>query len=376
MLPLAEDASSSVRSGVLEALGEVLYTFQRDEDVPRELLDLFLGRGDFGEQENESFDDREQPPRTNFYDDGWPEYPSWESGDSTDDQDSGEPRTIWNDSDRSLICAFNYPVVALTLGRERWAELRDLYKSLSRCSQFKVKRTLAASLGELAKIIGPENARTDLMDIFKASIRDEEGEVRLKAIEAVEAFVVVVSDENKWEIVETIAGAWEQAHMKGWRERESIVRLLKVLIECEEDSSDEFQSSRGVRLLKSMIMRGLGDDVASVRDAAVSVIPAFSRAWRHRRPEALQELLADVRAMADDAKYSRRMTFVACQQQLLFEEDVELMADDPTLWKLLQRLGSDSVAGVRIGVARLLSEIFGEYGRNTMATYECLMSCI
>jgi len=140
---------------------------------------------------------------------------------------------------------------------------------------------------------------------------------------------------------------------------------LKVLIECEEDSSDEFQSSRGVRLLKSMIMRGLGDDVASVRDAAVSVIPAFSRAWRHRRPEALQELLADVRAMADDAKYSRRMTFVACQQQLLLEEDVELMADDPTLWKLLQRLGSDSVAGVRIGVARLLSEIFDKYHRNT-----------
>jgi hypothetical protein len=53
-----------------------------------------------------------------------------------------------------LICAFNYPALALTLGKERWGELRELYLELSTSLVVKVRCTLAASLGELAKILG------------------------------------------------------------------------------------------------------------------------------------------------------------------------------------------------------------------------------
>jgi serine/threonine-protein phosphatase 4 regulatory subunit 1 len=374
MLPLAEDTSSSVRIGVLEVLGEVLCTFQKDEDVPRELLDLFLGRGDWGQREPESSDGREQPPRSDFDDYRWPDYPSWALGFSPASHNYGEQRTIWNDPARPLICAFNYPAVALTLGRERWAELRDLYRSLSRNSQVKVKRTLAASLGVLAKIIGPENARTDLLDVCRASIRSEEGEVRLKAVEALEVFLAIVSDESKWDVVEMLSEAWTETHLKGWRERESVIRLMSTFIELETDASDASQWNRGAQLLKSMVTRGLGDDVASVRDAAVSIIPAFSRAWRNRRPQALKELLADLRFMAVDVKYSRRMTFVACQQQLLLSEnDIELVELDQASWEVLERLGSDDIDGVRIGVARLLSETHGEYLRTARCCFALML---
>lgn len=45
IIPLSRDESPAVRSGVLEALGEVLYTFHTDKDgPPSELLRLFLGR--------------------------------------------------------------------------------------------------------------------------------------------------------------------------------------------------------------------------------------------------------------------------------------------------------------------------------------------
>jgi len=44
ILPLSRDESAPVRSGVLEALGEVFYTFHGDEcGPPDELLRLFLG---------------------------------------------------------------------------------------------------------------------------------------------------------------------------------------------------------------------------------------------------------------------------------------------------------------------------------------------
>lgn len=45
VVPLSRDESPAVRSGVLEALGEVLYSFHADEcGPPDELLSLFLGR--------------------------------------------------------------------------------------------------------------------------------------------------------------------------------------------------------------------------------------------------------------------------------------------------------------------------------------------
>lgn len=45
IVPLSRDESPAVRSGVLEALGEVLYTFHVDEQgPPDELVSLFIGR--------------------------------------------------------------------------------------------------------------------------------------------------------------------------------------------------------------------------------------------------------------------------------------------------------------------------------------------
>ena len=45
ILELFKDESPTVRSGVLEALGEVLHTFLGDPDgPPSELIHLFLGR--------------------------------------------------------------------------------------------------------------------------------------------------------------------------------------------------------------------------------------------------------------------------------------------------------------------------------------------
>jgi serine/threonine-protein phosphatase 4 regulatory subunit 1 len=357
LLPLSEDVSSTVRIGVLEGLGEVLYTFHEDEEnVPQELLDLFKGRRDTRENRIEEIDVRIQQVES---DDRLPEYPAWDFGFSHEDY--GEPTTIWNDPARPLICAFNYPAVALTLGKERWAELRELYADLAKDPQVKVRRTLAASLGELAKIIGPENAKRDLMDVFRSSITAEEGEVRCKAVEASEVFVTAVSEDDRSLVVDLLIQAWKGDQLKGWREREGVIRLLAFLVEMDKDillSPQEL--NRRIQILNSMMLKGLQDDVSSVRDTAVSVIPVIARTWRSRRPQALKQLLADIRIMATDDKYSRRMVFVACQQQLLLEGDVDPTVPDPEFWEPLERLASDHIIGVRIGVARLLSRICGE----------------
>ena len=357
--PLSEDTSSNVRTAVLEALGEVLYTFHNDKGgVPPELLELFLGRKqDFGAASTISSSSSRKSSNEDWSD----HYPAWalESSAQPREEEGASGVDIWNDPTRPLICAFNYPALALTLGKERWGELRELYLELSTSLVVKVRCTLAASLGELAKIVGMENAHDDLMRVFKSSITAEEGEVRLKAIEALELFVTQLGDEDRWEVVDVLLSTWNDDRLRGWREREGVVKLLSVFAGYQYDVPDR-NYWRG-RQVRDVLLKGLEDGVASVRDAAISVVPSLFFGWRSRQHQLWGEFVQDLARMAKDGKYSRRITFVATQQKLLLHGPRSgSLLDDPALRVAVEELACDHIPGVRIGIARLIKLMCGE----------------
>ncbi|KAF9652850.1 ARM repeat-containing protein [Thelephora ganbajun] len=359
IMPLSRDSSSNVRTAVLEALGEVLYAFHEDEDgVPPELLELFLGRmQDSGSTISCS------SSRKSSNEDWSDHYPPWALESSANPREGDANGTdIWNDPTRPLICAFNYPALALTLGKERWGELRELYLELSTSLVVKVRCTLAASLGELAKILGVENTHNDLMRVFKSSITAEEGEVRLKAIEALELFVSQLGDDDRWEVVEVLLSTWNSDLLRGWREREGVVKLLSIFSGYQYDVPDR-SYWRG-RQLRDILLKGLEDGVASVRDTAISVVPSLFFGWRSRQQRLWGEFVQDLARMASDRKYSRRTTFVATQQGLLLHEPgAESLLEDGTLQIALEKLATDHIPGVRIGVARLVKLVCGKHLR-------------
>ena len=368
-MPLSEDFSSNVRTAVLEALGEVLYTFHEDkEGVPPELLELFLGRKqDFGSGSTISSSSSRKSSNEDWSD----HYPPWalESSALPREEEAGNDADIWSDPTRPLICAFNYPALALTLGKERWSELRELYLELSTSLEVKVRCTLAASLGELAKILGAENAHNDLMRVFKSSITAEEGEVRLKVVEALELFTGQVGDDDRWEVVDVLLSTWNNDRLRGWRERVGVVKLLGALSGYQYDVPD--RKYRRGRQLRDILLKGLGDGVASVRDAAISVIPSLFFGWRSRQRQLWGEFAQDLARMANDGKYSRRVTFVATQQELLLHgSEAESLLDDPVFRTTLKKLASDHILGVRIGVSRLIKLVCGKilsgFGRSSL----------
>lgn len=233
---LATDESATVRLGVLEVLGEVLYTFYADEEgVPADLLNLFLGK-----KGRQDLLIGSGPNRNHFLE------------------------LFLQDPKRPLICAFNYPAVVLALGRERWNDVRDLYLSLAADVEFKVRRTLAASLGELAKIIGEDHAQRDLVQLWWSVIRSEDDEVRLKAAENVGTFSAALGPCNGSSIVEGILTVWDEGILKTWRERDCVVKSLVEL------------SLWGQQVIPLAIInllgRALEDNVASVRESAVAAV--------------------------------------------------------------------------------------------------------
>lgn len=168
--------------------------------------------------------------------------------------------------DRPLICAFNFPAVALTLGGPRWPELRSYYLELVRDRSLKVRCTLAASVGEMARIIGPEHARADLVSVLWDAFHAEEEEVRGKAIQALPLFLQSVSDEERKRRANTLDDVWT-TRLKGWRERESFAQIFGVLSGLVQDCGD---------VMQRVLMRGLTDPVAAVREEAIKQVCAFS----------------------------------------------------------------------------------------------------
>jgi serine/threonine-protein phosphatase 4 regulatory subunit 1 len=154
--------------------------------------------------------------------------------------------------------------VALTLGRARWGELREAYLEIADNREVAVRRSLAASLGELAKIIGEENAERDLMGVWWDAVRSEEEEVREKALDCVQVFVAALGKEPRIAIVSGLLTIWQEGVFRGWRERKGIARSLTGL------ANSVGRDIPGV--LRGLLRMALEDGVAAVREAAVSAV--------------------------------------------------------------------------------------------------------
>ena len=240
LVHLSRDPSDPVRSGLLEVLGEVIYTFRDDpQGPPRELLQLFIQDRDW------SLDDRSSPaPSQSFH----------------------SPVDWFSDPERPIICAFNFPAVIYTVGAKRWPEVRNYYLHLAKFPTAKVLRTLAASLGEVAAIIGSAFAETDLIPIFLSSLRSTEPEVRAKIIEALPKFVGTLSESRRESIITELSSVWLE--LGGWREREDLARLLGELVSLSGNNIDS---------VVEIMSKALRDEVAAVREAAISsVSPLFT----------------------------------------------------------------------------------------------------
>jgi serine/threonine-protein phosphatase 4 regulatory subunit 1 len=247
ILALFADESPTVRSGVLEALGEVLHTFLGDPNgPPSELVHLFLGR-----KEDHRVRDGQQEL----------------SIQGCEKAIESPLELFFTDPKRPLICAFNFPAVVLTLGGERWCEIREVYLEIASNPASGVRRTLAASLGEIAKIIGPEQAQTDLTDVWWTSIKSDEEEVRTNAVECLYDLVGVVGKEIGKTLIQGLLTVWNQGTLRGWRERELIGKKFFGWVNLlgPEDAS----------LARAFLAKGLEDNAAAVRDTTVSTVSSI-----------------------------------------------------------------------------------------------------
>jgi serine/threonine-protein phosphatase 4 regulatory subunit 1 len=306
ILPLAADTTPMVRRGVLESLGEVIYCFHADQGgPPDELLRLFLGRDEDRRWWEDWLRARGMRPAVPTRAPSPAELAA-QAGGSVQEllrlaaaaEAAANPPNFFDEPARSLVRAFNLPALALTLGVARWGELRGTYLELAESTDAKVRRTLAASTGEIARIVGSGHAAQDVLGVWRASLLHAEADVRLKAIEALETLLAAIEAPQRVGLVQALDGAWASTGLRGWREREAVARTLCAFVGLLGQKAD---------ILGPLVRKALEDDVAAVREAAIAaVVPLFEALTG--RADVRKRILDNIHKLAEHSSFRKRMT--------------------------------------------------------------------
>jgi hypothetical protein len=175
------------------------------------------------------------------------------------------------EADRTSICAYNFPAVVLTAGPERWdSHLKETYLSLTKDYQIKVRRSLAHSLHEIARIIGPDRAERDLIQIFALYLMDLD-EVKQGVLEHMADFLATLAPNSRSEYIPILTEVWDGV-FSNWRLRDILTYQLPLIAELVEPDLV-------VEYILPLALRACQDEFASVRETGIKCVSSGSEAF-------------------------------------------------------------------------------------------------
>ncbi|KAL5634602.1 hypothetical protein ACGC1H_002596 [Rhizoctonia solani] len=340
MLKLCNDEIETVRTGALQVLAEVIHTFHETKTgPPDELVDFFL-QGETNQARAvlpKSEAERQTPSAEDPYG-HWGAEPS----------SYFEAEPSFPDPDRALICAFNYPAVALTLGPTRWNRLSGYYTYLAEESWHtpKVRSTLAASAGEIARVIGPRAALKDVVPVWWICLSSDHRESKLKALTALPLLLESLDVAGRSDVALKLGEAWEK-HVPGWKERDALARQLNSIVPLLKHEGAVL-----CRIFKS----GLEDRVAAIREAVVEALPVLYQTIRGNAAQ-IKTARDDLFALGASGMSRHITTFLASCRALVQGGQGAFVLDDSRFGPSVVQLAQHSIIDVRIGLGRMLSVV-------------------
>ena len=381
MRALVNDVSRQLRMAALEIIGETIYMFHETEaGVPEELVRFFLGEPfDGPPQQGDAsltFDRTSDPEGTEalfeeetaMMMDGSSDVPT----SLRDDQDallasfgygggSNESSMMdaapWDtnfrgntfEPERPLVVAYNLPAVVLTLGSGQWSRLKQAHAELTRSDKPKVRKSLAASLHEVAKIVGQEATRDDLLPAATRFLTDDDFEVRTAIFENMDVFLSCLPQMEAERMLSQLLSLWSSGGLRDWRLREQLAlhipSMAKQFLLEDEDGN-----------LVSLMQLALADPISAVRDAGIRCVPNLYKAFAEHDQVIADGFLGMVSDLGDSKGYRLRVSCLLCIGALV-ESGIQRSSCELLLLGRLSQMGDDSVVDVRIALSRTLGQM-------------------
>ncbi|TSK16101.1 Serine/threonine-protein phosphatase 4 regulatory subunit 1 [Bagarius yarrelli] len=245
-------------------------------------------------------------------------------------------------------CAYSLPGVALTLGRQNWHCLRDTFETLASDMQWKVRRTLAFSIHELALILGDQLTAEDLVPIFNGFLKDLD-EVRIGVLRHLYDFLKLLHQDTRRKYLYQLQEFLVTDNSRNWRFRSELAEQLVLLLELYS-GQDVYDYLRPLAFCLCI------DRVSSVRWTSYRLVSEIIRKLS-TCPALLVDFLGElVDKFCHSPKWSGRQAFAFVCQLAIEEDCVSLEQFSEHLLAPLLQLASDPVPNVRVLLAKTLRQ--------------------
>ncbi|XP_036856959.2 serine/threonine-protein phosphatase 4 regulatory subunit 1 isoform X5 [Manis javanica] len=254
------------------------------------------------------------------------------------------------DTEIAKHCAYSLPGVALTLGRQNWHCLRETYETLASDMQWKVRRTLAFSIHELAVILGDQLTAADLVPIFNGFLKDLD-EVRIGVLKHLHDFLKLLHIDKRREYLYQLQEFLVTDNSRNWRFRAELAEQLILLL--------ELYSPRDVYdYLRPIALNLCADKVSSVRWISYKLVSEMVKKLHMATPPTFGVDLVNelVENFGRCPKWSGRQAFVFVCQTVIEDDCLPMDQFAMRLMPQLLTLANDRVPNVRVLLAKTLRQ--------------------
>ncbi|KAK9309338.1 hypothetical protein QLX08_000963 [Tetragonisca angustula] len=244
-------------------------------------------------------------------------------------------------------CAFSFPAVVLTLGKDNWKYLKHAYQSLANAKQWKVRHTVASSIHEIAIILGEELTVSDLIPIYDGFIKDLD-EVRIGMLKHLATFLKILKPAVRVQYLPSLKDFLATDNEWNWRFREELAsQLLEIVNLFDPVNVDRYIVPLALELLR--------DKVAAVRHVALSLMTQIV-AHLSDNNRLVKALFRKLKSLVYAKKWIKRQTFASLCAKIISSNAISGDRFSQEMLPTLLEISSDKVPNVRLVVARTLSE--------------------
>ncbi|KAK5642612.1 hypothetical protein RI129_008779 [Pyrocoelia pectoralis] len=263
-----------------------------------------------------------------------------------------------SNNEMAYHCAYSLPAVALTLGSDNWHLLKSTVEVLAANMQYRVRRTVASSLYELAVILGPDIATNNLMPIFEGFIKDLD-EVRIGVLKHLAHFLRLISPAIRNFYLPRLAGFLQTDNETNWRFRQELAEQLLLAVPL-------FRPRDACKHISFLAQELLCDKVAAVREVALLLVTELIRHVSSDQARASRLLVKLDEKFAHSKRWKLRQSFALLCSKLLTSCALPPEQFANEVMPHFLDLSWDPVPNVRLVVARTIAQhiVTNEYFSN------------
>ena len=235
----------------------------------------------------------------------------------------------------------------MTYGNENWDKLKLCFIKMSEQKDENIILPLASSLGEIAKILGPELTESDLLE-FVDKFYKNSGEIKMKILSILPDIIRNISSNKKNQYLENIKIMIGNRDDK-WRKR---LNYSKIIGKYNNTYSDSIIYKRVFPIAINFCF----DDVNQVRIKSAGHNSRIILQLISGDTEYKDKTLKIIQSFARSINYSYRQLFILMCKHIFEKKDVWEKDISP----LLVDLAYDKIINVRISLAKFIYKVINK----------------